>query len=44
LLANNFGEATDLELSAMFYLALILFAISFASISIAKFFFLRTKA
>jgi len=43
LLANNFGEATDLELSAMFYLALILFAISFASISIAKFFFLRTK-
>ncbi|WP_456391426.1 phosphate ABC transporter permease subunit PstC [Nitratifractor sp.] len=43
LLANNFGEAADLELSAMFYLALILFAISFATISIAKFFFLRER-
>ena len=44
LLANNFGEAADLELSAMFYLALILFAISFGTISIAKFFFLRKEA
>jgi len=43
LLANNFGEAADLELSAMFYLALILFAISFITISVAKFFFLRKK-
>jgi phosphate transport system permease protein len=41
LLANNFAEAGDLELSAMFYLALILFAISFATISAAKFLFLR---
>ncbi|WP_457607143.1 phosphate ABC transporter permease subunit PstC [Nitratifractor sp.] len=43
LLANNFGEAADLELSAMFYLALILFAISFAAISVAKFFFLSKE-
>ncbi len=43
LLANNFGEAADLELSAMFYLALILFAISFITISTAKFIFLRNK-
>jgi len=43
LLANNFGEAADLELSAMFYLALILFAISFITISAAKFVFLRKK-
>jgi phosphate transport system permease protein len=43
LLANNFAEAGDLELSAMFYMALILFAISFFTITIAKFFFLRSK-
>jgi len=41
LLANNFAEAGDLELSAMFYMALILFGISFITITIAKFFFLR---
>ncbi len=41
LLANNFSEAQDLELSSMFYLALILFALSFAVISLAKFYFLR---
>ncbi len=43
LLANNFAEAEDLELSSMFYLALILFAISFIIISIAKFYFLGKK-
>ncbi len=40
LLANNFAEAEDLELSSMFYLALILFVVSFLLISLAKFLFL----
>ena len=40
LLANNFAEAEDLELSSMFYLALILFVVSFIIISSAKFYFL----
>ena len=40
LLANNFAEAQDLEMSAMYYLALILFVVSFFIISIAKFYFL----
>ncbi len=44
LLANNFAEAGDLELSAMFYMALILFGISFFTITLAKFFFLRREA
>ncbi|HGZ69786.1 MAG TPA: phosphate ABC transporter permease subunit PstC [Nitratifractor sp.] len=43
LLANNFAEAQDLELSSMYYLALILFAVSFGIISFAKFYFLRRK-
>lgn len=43
LLANNFAEADDLELSSMFYLALILFVISFIIISVAKFYFLGRK-
>jgi len=43
LLANNFAEAMDLEMSAMYYLALILFVVSFAIISIAKFYFLNNK-
>jgi phosphate transport system permease protein len=43
LLANNFAEAEDLELSSMFYLALILFVISFIVISFAKFYFLGRK-
>ena len=43
LLANNFAEAEDLELSSMFYLALILFGISFIIISTAKFYFLGRK-
>ncbi len=41
LIANNFGEAGNLQLSAMFYMALILFIISFFTITIAKFYFLR---
>ncbi|WP_457747198.1 phosphate ABC transporter permease subunit PstC [Sulfurimonas sp.] len=40
-MANNFGEASGLGESALFYLALILFVISFVVISIAKFFFLK---
>ncbi len=43
LLANNFAEAEDLELSSMFYLALILFVVSFIIISVAKFYFLGRK-
>ncbi len=40
-MANNFGEASGLGESALFYLALILFVISFAIISVAKFYFLK---
>ncbi len=40
LLANNFAEAQDLEMSAMYFLALILFVVSFFIISTAKFYFL----
>jgi len=40
-MANNFGEANGIGESALFYLALILFVISFAVISLAKFYFLR---
>jgi len=43
LLANNFAEAQDLELSSMYYLALILFIVSFLVISLAKFYFLGRK-
>lgn len=44
LLANNFAEAQDLEMSSMYFLALILFVVSFFIISIAKFYFLGRKA
>jgi len=44
LLANNFAEADGLEMSSMYYLALILFVVSFAIISVAKLYFLRNKA
>ncbi|MDD3592042.1 MAG: phosphate ABC transporter permease subunit PstC [Sulfurovum sp.] len=44
LLANNFAEAQDLEISAMYYLALILFVVSFALISLAKFYFFGRKS
>ncbi len=40
-MANNFGEASGLGESALFYLALILFLMSFAVIGIAKFVFLK---
>ncbi len=40
-MANNFGEASGLGESALFYLALVLFIISFVVISIAKFYFLK---
>ena len=43
LLANNFAEAQDLEISSMYYLALILFVVSFILISVAKFYFLGRK-
>ena len=43
LLANNFAEAQDLEISSMYYLALILFIVSFIIISFAKFYFLGRK-
>ncbi len=40
-MANNFGEASGLGESSLFYLALILFVISFGVISIAKLYFLK---
>ena len=43
LLANNFSEAMGLEMSSMYYLALVLFVVSLAIISVAKFYFLRQK-
>ncbi len=43
LLANNFAEAQDLEMSSMYFLALILFVVSFIIISVAKFYFLGRK-
>ena len=41
VLANNFGEASGDMMSALFYLAFILFVFSFAIIGVAKFYFLR---
>ncbi len=43
VLANNFAESSGMSLSVLFYLALILFVISFVVISFAKFYFLRDK-
>lgn len=43
-MANNFGEATGLGESALFFLALILFVMSFFVISIAKFVFLKKRS
>jgi phosphate transport system permease protein len=40
-MANSFGEAQGMLTSALFYLAFLLFIISFSVISIAKFYFLR---
>jgi len=41
VLANNFGEASGNMMSALFYLAFILFVFSFIIIGSAKFYFLR---
>ncbi|MFN4132326.1 MAG: phosphate ABC transporter permease PstC, partial [Caldimicrobium sp.] len=44
-LANEFTEADkDLHLSALFYLALLLFLMSFSILAVAKYFIFRTKA
>lgn len=43
VLANSFAESSGLSLSVLFYLALILFILSFAVIATAKFYFLRKK-
>ena len=43
VLANSFAESNGLSLNALFYLALVLFVISFIVISFAKFYFLRDK-
>lgn len=44
-LANEFTEADkDVHLSALFYLALLLFVMSFTILAIAKYFIYRTKA
>ncbi|RMG03973.1 MAG: phosphate ABC transporter permease subunit PstC [Nitrospirae bacterium] len=43
-LANEFTEAdTDIYLSSLYYLALILFVLSFITLAIAKFFLLRAE-
>lgn len=43
-LANEFAEADrDLYLSSLYYLALVLFALSFVTLAAAKFFLLRAK-
>jgi len=43
-LANEFTEAdTDLYLSSLFYLALVLFALSFIVLAVAKFFLLKAE-
>ena len=43
VLANSFAESSGLSLSVLFYLALILFVMSFLVIAIAKHYFLRRK-
>ena len=43
VLANSFAESSGLSLSVLFYLALILFVMSFMVIAVAKYFFLRRK-
>lgn len=41
ILANNFSESSGMSLSALFYLAMILFVVSFVIIFTAKHYFLR---
>jgi phosphate transport system permease protein len=43
VLANSFSESNGMSLNVLFYLALVLFIISFIVISFAKFYFLRDK-
>ena len=43
VLANNFGEADGVMMSSLFYLAFVLFVLSFAVIGLAKFYFLRGR-
>jgi len=43
VLANNFAESSGMSLSALFYLALILFILSFAVITYGKFKFLNNR-
>jgi len=43
VLANSFAESSGLSLSVLFYLALILFIMSFLVIAVAKHYFLRRK-
>jgi len=43
VLANNFGEADGQMMSSLFYLAFILFMLSFMVIGLAKFYFLRGR-
>jgi phosphate transport system permease protein len=42
-MANNFGEASGVGESSLFYLAFILFVMSFGVIAFAKFYLLRRK-
>lgn len=41
VLANNFAESSGMSMSALFYLAMILFVVSFIIIFTAKYYFLR---
>ncbi|MFK5880895.1 MAG: phosphate ABC transporter permease subunit PstC [Sulfurospirillum sp.] len=43
VLANNFGEADPQMMSSLFYLAFILFVLSFGVIGLAKFYFLKGR-
>jgi phosphate transport system permease protein len=43
VLANNFGEADGQMMSSLFYLAFVLFILSFTVIGLAKFYFLRGR-
>ena len=43
VLANNFAESSGISMNALFYLALLLFIVSFVTIFSAKYFFLRRK-
>ncbi len=43
VLANNFAESSGMSMNALFYLSLVLFAVSFITIFSAKYFFLRRR-